>query len=137
MPNQFPFEHVNSVEQFISTANGKRHIPAASNKEFAERVGLAFKDGHAGDLPIAIQPTYVHERLRAQKASFTIHGKDTRNFEELFVVAPLVQKGFFRKYIFPTSEVENILDDLKMLGITHTTIFPDLDGLAKELDITF
>lgn len=112
-------------------------IPPPSHKDYAERIALAFQDGPAGDLPIAIYPSHVHERLRVQKASFTIHGKDKRSFEDLFLDTPLVEHGYLKKYVFPHQAVDGILHDLRMLGITHTTIFPDLDGLARELIISF
>lgn len=116
---------------------GERIIPPPNHKEISQRVALAFQTGEAGDLPIALYPTYVHERVRVQKSSFTIHGKDTRSFEELFIDSPLVEQGYFKKYVFDRRAVSDVLRDLKMLGITHTTIFPDLDGLGRELVLSF
>ena len=55
----------------------------------------------------------------------------------MFADTPLVKQGYFRKYIFPHEGITGILNDLKMLGITHTSIYPDLDGLAPELNIVF
>jgi hypothetical protein len=116
---------------------GRRIIPLPNDREVTQRIELAFQEGEAGDLPIAIYPSYIHERLRVQKANFTIHGKDERSFEELFLGTPLVEGGYFKKYVFDKCAVTDILHDLRMLGITHTTIFPDLDGLARELIISF
>ncbi len=82
---------------------------------------------------IAIQPTYIHERMLAQKSCFTIHGLDTRGFETLFKNSDLVKNKYFRKYIIKNKYANRILRDLKTAGITNSTVFPDFEGLAKEI----
>jgi hypothetical protein len=34
----------------------------------------------------------------------------------------------------PTNDRYDVLWSFRVLGITHATMFPDLDGLAKDLD---
>jgi len=83
--------------------------------------------------PIAIQPTYIHIRMLAQKSCFTIHGLATKGFEALFNNSDLVKNKYFRKYIIKNKHANRILIDLKTAGITNSTVFPDFEGLAKEL----
>jgi len=83
--------------------------------------------------PIAVQPTYVHLRMFAQKSVFTIHGYKTIGFERLFYESSLVRNGYLKKYVISRDNVSNVLNDLKSAGITYSTLFPDYEGLSKEL----
>lgn len=85
------------------------------------------------ELPVAILSKYVHERMFSQKSCFTIHGKNKGSIEELFEY-PLIQNGYLTKYEIDPKKVGEILNDLKVLGISSTTIFPDFGGLSEELN---
>ena len=41
------------------------------------------------------------------------------------------------KYRIPKKEVESVFRELSELGITRAALFPDLDGLARELRYRF
>jgi FRG domain-containing protein len=78
------------------------------------------------DLPVAVQPTNIHPRMSVQRSCFTVQGKDKRS---LALQAPELLRCY---EIYP--EVRSQLrENLRLLGISHSTVFPDLDGLAKEL----
>ena len=82
-------------------------------------------------MPVAVQPTVVHQRMPAQKSRFTIHGR---------VHEPLraqVDDRVVRKYSLDESKNEEMTRDLRILGITETAAYPDLDGLARELESLF
>lgn len=88
--------------------------------------------------PLAIQLTYCHPRMSAQKGCFTIHGLREEGFEEIFGPdSALFQKKFFRKYVIRRQDVPKIYEKLKTFGITHSAIYPDIYGLAKELKERF
>lgn len=90
--------------------------------------------------PLAVQPTYVQTRMIAQKSVFTIHGRLTHGFEKLYISGDFKSKGkmnFLKKYVFHKDKVKTILKDLITSGITNSTIFPDFEGLAKELVVRF
>ncbi len=89
------------------------------------------------DLPVAVPAYYCHPRMFAQKSCFTIHGTDQRDFETIFCNHEIVQNGYFVKYVIPSSVANNIKIELKSLGITYSTVYPDLEGLAKELKERF
>ncbi len=84
-------------------------------------------DGPSTELPVAIHPTYIHEMMHTQKSRFTIHGKKKQSISEL------VDSRVLRKYIIPANYRESINADLRMIGFTNTSVYPDLDNLAKEL----
>lgn len=85
------------------------------------------RDNKGLDLPVAIHPTYIHPRMIAQRSVFTVHGHNKKPLDTLvpatiiakFEISPRARKG--------------ILTDLALLGIQESSIYPDLDGLAKEL----
>ena len=114
-------------------------------KPGTEYIRLAFKHSEeclcnykVGDKPIAIQLTYCHPRMPAQKGCFTIHGTDTRSFEEIFdEKSKLCEKNYFKKFVINRNDVPKIYRELKTLGITTSTLYPDLYGLAKELEERF
>jgi len=87
-------------------------------------------------LPAAVQPTHFDPRMSAQKAVVTIHGTEEQDFERLVLDKPLIEKGFFRKYVV-TGDHDKILKDLDYLGISDSTVFPDFEGLARDFEKRF
>ena len=142
--------------------------------------------------PFAVQPSYVHQRLAAQKSVFTIHGMIKNAFESLFMDKNLVDKrflisamngfcdepklhminkgksikclrtyfslnqgkcclertlqryqsfvdcGYLKKYFINGGKAaKEIFRELEDLGISYTTVFPDFEGLAIELEFRF
>ncbi len=85
-----------------------------------------------------MHPTNIHPRMGAQKSCFTVHGKREECLDKL-----LEEKGFkyLTKYLIDGAKLEDtlqdMLKDLKTLGISYSTVFPDLDGLAKDLETRF
>jgi len=109
-------------------------------------------DEQACELPVALMPQHVHPRVTAQRSCFIIYGKkkdsletivsnielmetkDTEgHFSEVGVAGKLFGEVYLRKYEINFKKRDDILMDLTMSGISISTLFPDLDGLAKEL----
>ncbi len=82
-------------------------------------------------LPVAVHPTYVHSRLRGQRACFTIHGMRK---EGLYSLVP---DSILKCYQVDPASRQSMLRDLQLLGVTDSVAFPDLDGLATELKNRF
>jgi hypothetical protein len=80
--------------------------------------------------PIALNPPFVDERMSSQKSCFTVHGKNMEGFESIYKLNNKIQ--LFQLTI-ELSKAESIRDELHHMGITEATLFPDLDGLAREL----
>ncbi|RYX80091.1 FRG domain-containing protein, partial [bacterium] len=79
--------------------------------------------------PLAIYPTHLDERMAAQQACFTIFGNvvnglENHDSEKKFVESICIHKNYKK----------DILRQLKQLGISYYTIYPDLDGLGKEIN---
>jgi hypothetical protein len=84
------------------------------------------KGKHADQHPMAIQPTNIHPRMSVQRSCFRIRGADERS---LIDQVPKLLKVC---EIEPGSTAA-MSEDLRVLGISHSTVWPDLDGLANEL----
>lgn len=80
--------------------------------------------------PIAIIPPYIDERLRVQKSCFTIHGSLENGIHELAKTNP--ENRLVRLEI-SESAAPKIKNSLINIGITDSTLFPDLEGLAREV----
>ncbi|MCH9648663.1 MAG: FRG domain-containing protein [Deltaproteobacteria bacterium] len=116
---------------------GIHRFPQSDEAVFIERCDLAYgKDAAAGE-PIAILPNHVHPRMKSQKGCFNLHGSDSRCFEKLPISRKLVKKGFFLKITVKRKSAPEILQELRWIGITHCSLFPDHDGLATELKRIF
>lgn len=100
-----------------------------------ENIRLAWGEKIGTELPAAIAPTYVHQRIAAQKGYFTVHGKKEESLCKLLVGR---DEHVLRKYIIdPASDKQAMLDQLQVLGVSEVTLFPELDGLAKGLTELF
>jgi hypothetical protein len=87
--------------------------------------------------PIAFIPSSVHARISSQKSCFSIHGTDKRDFEKILSETDMIKNGQFAKILIASDRVRDFLNDLINLGITFSSIYPDFEGLAKELRIKF
>lgn len=80
----------------------------------------------AFEYPLPILPTYNTPRALAQKSRFTIYP----------YVPKIVGSPVLRQITIPADAKEKLFWQLKTAGITASTLFPDLDGLARELRST-
>lgn len=78
------------------------------------------------EYPVAIYPIQRSARLHAQRGYFTIHGDDNRPLEEIV-------PHHVRKVAIPTSIIPEARKFLELAGISDYLLFPDLDGLMRDL----
>ena len=84
-------------------------------------------DAKGVSLPVAIRPTNIDPRMSAQRSCFTVQGRDKSSLAQM---VPQI----LRRYEVEPNDRQKMQDDLLMLGVSHSTIFPDLTGLAAELE---
>jgi hypothetical protein len=65
--------------------------------------------------------------MSVQRSCFTVQGKCGSS------LADLVPAAILKRYEIEPTEQVAIRDELRRLGISHSTIWPDLEGLGKEL----
>lgn len=76
---------------------------------------------------VAISPLRHHQRVFHQRAGFTIHDDIKSPLEKLY---PKV----LTKIVIPKNAQDGARRFLKFVGVSEFTLFPDLDGLARELN---
>jgi hypothetical protein len=81
--------------------------------------------------PLAITGFHNSARIVAQRGVFTIFGKDTQHMEDIYGGGDYPQDCLL-KVRLPESKKADLLTSLFKIGFTHSVIFPDLEGLAKE-----
>jgi hypothetical protein len=86
--------------------------------------------------PVAIYGFHNTARIVAQRGVFAIFGKDTDRMEEIYVKRAYPQDCLL-KVRLPKDEKPKLLASLFQIGVTHSVIFPDLEGLAKEMKNSF
>ena len=80
-------------------------------------------------LPVGIRPTHVSRRVAVQISCFTVHGSERRAFS---ILAEEPDAGIVKIRI-PRDAISRIAEQLNVSGIRETTVFPDLEGLSREL----
>jgi len=82
--------------------------------------------------PVAFWPTSSGNiRIVAQKGCFTIHGTDPRPIETFFDNSEI--RRYLVKVKIRKESVASLREQLRLMGVTPMSIYPDLFGLATEL----
>jgi hypothetical protein len=79
--------------------------------------------------PLAIDPGHVSRRLAAQRSRFTIFGREKDGLNELTAD----KKARVMRVPIRAESLRDIQRELKVGGISESTIFPDLEGFGREL----
>lgn len=83
--------------------------------------------------PLSIHPTYLDERMTAQKTCFTIFGNKingliSNNSSSDFLSSVIIEGGLTKT---------KMLNELRILGIDFESVFPDLDGIGLSINSIF
>jgi hypothetical protein len=87
--------------------------------------------------PLAVQASAVDTRVVVQRSCFTVFGEDEAGLETMLADTTVVHGDYFRKYLFLRSNARAIFQELDGMGVSFSTVYPDLGGLAKELRFRF
>jgi hypothetical protein len=101
-----------------------------------------FRDTEKFDDPLKNKVTkifrsrVISKRISAQAGAFTVH-----RINDEGKVVQLESNAMFRdklvKLTIPSQYFSTIRKSLKMMGVNHSTIFPDIDGLCQHLERRF
>jgi len=103
---------------------------SAITEDHRSRLLSYLGEGETPKYPICIDPPVINSRIHAQKSVFTIHGRLINPFRML---AKNNDKAQIVKIRFSTKKAEHIKQQLDGMGITEGTLFPDLEGLARDM----
>jgi hypothetical protein len=109
--------------------------PGPENENVGNRnFRAAWEQGKgATSLPVAVMPTNIHPRMAAQRSCFTIWGSDSRSLVEIVDSSLL----FGIPITGDPARRTRMRQELRRAGIDYSSLFPDLDGLARELNARF
>ena len=107
-------------------------LPNSVDRDFPyefEYEGAQFSNEH----PIAIVPEWHEPRIAAQRGMFTVHGTSSIALDEIDSLRqPASDPALVQVQIAHRSS-DKINDHLASLGITKSSLFPDLDSLAHDV----
>jgi hypothetical protein len=82
--------------------------------------------------PIALYGSHNSQRIVAQRGVFVCFGKDTRPMEVAYRTEDFPADCLV-KVILRRGRLPHIYAAIRRQGITDSVVFPDLDGLAREI----
>jgi hypothetical protein len=86
--------------------------------------------------PIALYGSHNSQRIVAQRGVFVCFGKDTGPMEEAYSSEDF-PANCLMKVILRRGRLPHIYEAIRRQGITDSVVFPDLDGLAREIKREF
>jgi hypothetical protein len=72
-------------------------------------------------------------RIVAQRGVFTLHGADEKPLDQLFAVGDSTNPTRLGKIRIDPQCCAPILRDLRALGVTKTTLFPEAQSVSDDL----
>ncbi len=82
------------------------------------------------------RPKVISKRISAQSGAFTVH-KINSSARIVKFETHKEFKNKITKLIVPHDSFPRIRNSLKIMGVNHSTIFPDIDGLCQHLERRF
>jgi hypothetical protein len=87
------------------------------------------------------EPERMDRRLVAQSGTFVVPGTLHQTLDELVTSYACGSEPLIKKFVLPQSLRREAMESLYRMNITHATLFPDLEGLAKacgfELEVVW
>lgn len=91
------------------------------------------KDTLHSKKPVAMYGSYNSPRIVAQRGAFTVFGSDILPMEIVKENTPSITDNVLSKITIPGASVLQIAKSLTAIGYTDSVVFPDLDGLSREI----
>jgi hypothetical protein len=82
--------------------------------------------------PIAIFGTHNSSRIVSQRGVFTVSGKRIKPMEQTYIDDSFPQDSLI-KLVLSKDHILSLETSLTSLGTTDSVVYPDLEGLAKEV----
>lgn len=91
-----------------------------------------------GKLPVALRPLQNNPRIIAQKGTFTVFGSNALPLDT-YVKSAVTRKDPIKleKIVISKLSKKAILRQLILAGISEAVLFPDLDGLSRDISFRY
>lgn len=90
-----------------------------------------FDDSKINPFICMLEPPSLNARIVAQSATFTLASTTEKSFNRLIIESEL--ESCLTRFIIPNTSVDLIRDQLDMCCVDERRLFPDLDGISKEM----
>lgn len=90
-------------------------------------------DSLTWEFPVAIHGPHNSPRIAAQKGVFTLFGSSNKCMKEIYRTRPYI-RNTLRCVLIPRTSVLNIRSQMRVLGFTNSVLFPELAGVAKDIE---
>jgi FRG domain len=89
-----------------------------------------------GATSLAVRPSRSTPRIVAQKGMFTIHGCDKQSLNS-YAQACQGEVKWLEQILIPRKSRKYIKKELLLAGVSYSSLFPDLDGLCREIEYRY
>ncbi|MBX2821635.1 MAG: FRG domain-containing protein [Rhodothermaceae bacterium] len=114
-------------------------VPMSDASVFSEyEIDISARRGDSSveaEEPIAVRPRRSTPRIVAQRGMFTIHGNQPKSLEKYCDMYK--SQKILHKIIIAGSAKEKLKRELLLSGVSYSSLFPDLDGLAEEISYRY
>lgn len=89
--------------------------------------------------PIALRPERGSSRIVAQKGGFTLHGRSPNSLNAFIKAHNRTGKRRIPLYkiVIPRTRKRALLTELGMAGISHSVLFPEVQGICSEIKLKY
>jgi hypothetical protein len=120
--NRAVLDHISYTDGVLVASDERRnaHKPGVKENVFSKK-------------PVAMYGSYNSPRIVAQRGTFMVFGSDVSPMESVKAGTASITDEVLCKLVIPGGKVHAFLKSLTSIGYTDSVIFPDLDGLAREI----
>lgn len=106
----------------------------STNEKILESYHPTHTAGDRRSQPLAIDGVRNNARINAQKGTFVVFGHSNRSMEDFYNDKnDIWNDNALQKVRIPSAHTGELREILLRSGVTPTSMFPDLEGLADEL----
>ena len=80
------------------------------------------------------QPSHLDRRITAQSAWLSIHRPSSRQ-DFLPLEKHIRYRNKLKRFVIPKDLFDSLRQELRLLGISHASLFPDLLGLSADIEV--
>jgi len=105
--------------------------PMFGHKNIAAAFGAV--EGHK--FPMAILGRQVHVRMQVQSSRMIVWGSERTSLNDQFT--GLTDIGYLSPFYIDPDRCEYILSELREIGFSRSTLFPEFEGIAADLNVLY